>query len=303
MSRLAQRVSDRRLLVLIGWLLRAKIVLPDGVVIGNEEGVPQGSPLSPLLSNVVLDELDWELARRGHRFVRYADDANVYVRSERAGLRVMASLAGFIEGRLRLKINEDKTAVARPEDRHFLGFRCDLVLDPQTGVVEILLSQRTKRNAMQKIRQLTPRPWGRTLDSCILQANAWLRGWHQFFRIALARRAVHVARPRRPSTAAVACDLAAPLEAPTDDCAQPHRPRRQTTGGMAGRLRGTQVSLGAQPHPTSRSGSTAGVLRRPRTRLARGATSPLARGDRCPDPRAVGVGVGIGQGRSMAGLI
>jgi hypothetical protein len=150
-------------------------------VIANEQGVSQGSPLSPLLSNIVLDELDRELARRGHRFVRYADDCNVYVRSEQAGQRVMASLTRFIEGRLRLKINQDKAAVARPEDRHFLGF--GLRLDPQTGTAEILLSQRTKRNAMDRTRQLTPRTWGGTLDNCILRINAWLAGWHQFFGI------------------------------------------------------------------------------------------------------------------------
>ena len=117
-------------------------------MIASEEGIPQGSPLSPLLSNIMLDELDWELDRRGHRFVRYADDGNVYVRSERAGQRVMASLTEFIEGRLRLKVNRAKSAVARPEDRHFLGFR--LRLDPQTGTVEVLLSVRTKRNAMEQ---------------------------------------------------------------------------------------------------------------------------------------------------------
>jgi RNA-directed DNA polymerase len=183
-AKLAQRVSDRRLLVLIGRMLKAKVVLPDGVVIGVDEGVPQGSPLSPLLSNIVLDELDQELDRRGHRFVRYADDGNVYVRSERAGRRVMASLTEFIEGRLRLKVNDAKSAVARPDERHFLGFR--LRLDPHTGAVEVLLSERTKRNAMERVRQLTPRNWGSSLDDCIVQVNAWVRGWHGFFGIASA---------------------------------------------------------------------------------------------------------------------
>jgi RNA-directed DNA polymerase len=183
-AKLAQRVADRRLLVLIGRMLKAKVVLPDGVVINSEQGVAQGSPLSPLLSNIVLDELDQELARRGHRFVRYADDANVYVRSERAGLRVMASLTGFIEGRLRLRVNRSKSAVARPEERHFLGFR--LRLDPQSGAVEVLLSERTMRNAMERVRQLTPRNWGGKLESCITRINAWLRGWHGFFGIASA---------------------------------------------------------------------------------------------------------------------
>ncbi|MBV9800538.1 MAG: group II intron reverse transcriptase/maturase [Solirubrobacterales bacterium] len=184
-AKLAQRVGDRRLLVLIGRMLKAKVVLPDGVVIVSEQGVPQGSPLSPLLSNIVLDELDQELARRGHRFARYADDAKVYVSSERAGRRVMASLTEFIERRLRLKVNEAKSAVARPEERHFLGFR--LRRDPQTGTVEVLLSERTKRQALERVRQLTPRNWGNSLASCIARINAWLVGWHGFFGIASAQ--------------------------------------------------------------------------------------------------------------------
>jgi RNA-directed DNA polymerase len=184
MSRLAQRIADKRLLVLIGHMLKAKVVLPDGVSVSTEEGVPQGGPLSPLLSNVVLDELDQELARRGHRFVRYADDANIYVRSERAGHRVMASVKSFIERRLRLKVNEAKSAVARPEERHFLGLR--LRREPLDGRVEVLLSKRSKERADTRIRELTPRNWGNSVDACIKQVNVYLLGWVEFFGICTA---------------------------------------------------------------------------------------------------------------------
>lgn len=184
LARLAQRVGDRRLLALIGRMLKAKVVMPDGVVVSTEEGVPQGGPLSPLLSNIVLDELDVELARRGHRFVRYADDCNIYVRSERAGQRVMASVTSFIRGRLRLKVNAAKSAVARPEERHFLGFR--LRREPLEGEAEVLLSKRSQQRIGDKIRELTPRNWGGSLHACILQLNAYLLGWIGFFGVCSA---------------------------------------------------------------------------------------------------------------------
>jgi RNA-directed DNA polymerase len=184
LSRLALRVHDKRLLALIGKMLKAKVVMPDGVVVSTEEGTPQGGPLSPLLSNIVLDELDHELARRGHRFVRYADDANIYVRSERAGQRVMASVKTFIEKRLRLKVNEKKSAVARPEERHFVGFR--LQRNPLTGRADVLLSKRSKDRVDEKIRTLTPRNWGASIEECIAQANVYLVGWIQFFGICTA---------------------------------------------------------------------------------------------------------------------
>ena len=193
MARLAERVKDRRLLVLIGRMLKVGVVMPDGVVVMNEEGVPQGGPLSPLLSNVVLDELDSELARRGHRFVRYADDCNIYVRSERAGIRVMASIKEFIERRLRLKVNEKKSAVARPEERHFLGFR--LRRDPLEGEIEVLLSKRSKERLAARIQELTPRNWGKSLRECIRQVTGYLKGWIGFFGICTSgeERTLHTA--------------------------------------------------------------------------------------------------------------
>jgi group II intron reverse transcriptase/maturase len=184
MARLAQRVDNHALLLLIGKMLKAKVVMPDGVVVSMEEGVPQGGPLSPLLSNIVLDELDQELGRRGHRFVRYADDCNIYVRSERAGQRVMASVTAFIEKRLRLKVNVSKSAVARPEERHFLGFR--LRRQPRDGSVEVLLSKRSKERIDSRIRKLTPRNWGQSLRKCIASINVYLVGWVGFFAICTA---------------------------------------------------------------------------------------------------------------------
>jgi RNA-directed DNA polymerase len=180
MSKLAQRVEDKGLLRLIGRMLKAKVVMPDGVKIAVEEGVPQGGPLSPLLSNVVLSELDEELARRGHRFVRYADDCNIYVRSERAGKRVMESARRFIKRRLRLNVNEAKSAVARPETRHFLGFRLQKQAD---GQVEVLLSERSIKRLRERIVQLIPRSRGRSLKAAIQAVNQYLVGWSGFFRI------------------------------------------------------------------------------------------------------------------------
>lgn len=181
MARLAQRVYDRRLLVLIGKMLKAKVVMPDGVVMSTEEGVPQGGPLSPLLSNVVLDELDQELEQRGHRFVRYADDANIYVRTERAGQRAMESVTRFIEKRLRLKVNASKSAVALPENRHFLGF--SLRRDPLEGEIGVQLSRRSLDKIRQQIRERTPRNWGQSLRRCISGLSAYLEGWIGFFGI------------------------------------------------------------------------------------------------------------------------
>lgn len=180
MARLGRDISDERILWLISRMLKAKTVMPNGVKVSGEEGVPQGGPLSPLLSNVVLDELDIELIRRGHRFVRYADDANIYVRSERAGLRVLASVKKFIETRLRLEVNMAKSAVAKPEERHFLGFSLKRNLN---GDVEIHLSQRSRERLVSKMKDLTPRNYGGSISTCIKGLNSYLVGWLGFFHI------------------------------------------------------------------------------------------------------------------------
>jgi group II intron reverse transcriptase/maturase len=180
LGRLEQKIRDRRILKLIRQMLKAKVVLPNGTKVMTDEGTPQGGPLSPLLSNIVLDELDRELEKRGHRFVRYADDCKIYVRSERAGNRVMESISRFIERRLRLVVNEEKSSVCRPDQNHFLGFR---LCPKPDGKVEIHISARSKERLDERIRQLTPRSWGQSIDSCIIQLNQYLKGWIAYFRI------------------------------------------------------------------------------------------------------------------------
>ena len=180
LSRMGRQIKDPRVLTLVDRMLKAKVVLPDGTRVSTEEGTPQGGPLSPLLSNIVLDELDWELERRGHRFVRYADDCNIYVRSQRAGERVMESIRRFLQQRLRLQINEEKSQVGAPDEIHFLGFR---LLKGTDGVVRVDLSERSQQRIAARIVELTPRNWGRELEECMGRLNSYLRGWMGFFRI------------------------------------------------------------------------------------------------------------------------
>ena len=191
MSRLEQRIADRRVLALIRQMLRANVVMPDGVVVANDRGTPQGGPLSPLLSNIVLDELDWELERRGHRFVRYADDCNVYVRTERAGHRVMANLTAFIEKRLRLKVNAEKSKVARPQDRTFLGFKLWRL---KTGKVYVLVADDALQRLHTELKGLTPRNWGHSIDECIQRLNVLLRGWLGYFAMCDQKQHAHLGR-------------------------------------------------------------------------------------------------------------
>jgi RNA-directed DNA polymerase len=175
MARIAQRVEDKRLLKLIRTFLNAG-VMENGLVSPSVEGTPQGGPLSPLLSNLVLDELDGELERRGLRFVRYADDCNIYVRSERAGQRVMESTTRFITQKLQLKVNEAKSAVARPQQRKFLGF--SFVTGSE---VKRVIAPKALDRFKQRIREITRRAKGVSIEATMAELAPYLRGWRGYF--------------------------------------------------------------------------------------------------------------------------
>ncbi|MBB4201249.1 group II intron reverse transcriptase/maturase [Rhodoblastus sphagnicola] len=174
MARVAARVSDKRVLKLIRAFLIAG-VMEDGLVCPVDEGTPQGGPLSPILSNLVLDDLDKELARRGHRFCRYADDCNIYVRSRRAGERVMASVRRFLTTKLRLKVNEAKSAVARPEERKFLGFSIS------NDGSERRIAPKALDKFKARLRDMTRRTSGKSLEQLIKALKPYIIGWRGYF--------------------------------------------------------------------------------------------------------------------------
>ena len=181
MARVARRVTDKRVLKLIRAYLNAG-VMAEGTLERTEEGTPQGGPLSPLLANILLDDLDKELTRRGLRFVRYADDCNIFVASKRAGERVLESVIRFVEGKLKLKVNRDKSAVDRPWNRKFLGF--SFLSNKQAT---IRLAPKTIDRFKDKIRELTNRTRSMPMERRIAKLNRYLLGWIGYFRLASAK--------------------------------------------------------------------------------------------------------------------
>ena len=179
MARLARRVADKRLLRIVRCFLQAGM-MSNGVCVARHEGTPQGGPLSSLLANLLLDDLDKELERRGHRFCRYADDCHIYVQSRRAGERVLASVTQFLEGKLKLRVNRVKSAVAFVQDRKFLGHR--LLAGGKLGIAPVSLQR-----AKARIRRITRRNWGVSLERMISELNSFLTGWVTYFRHASCR--------------------------------------------------------------------------------------------------------------------
>jgi group II intron reverse transcriptase/maturase len=184
MSKLALKIGDARVLKLIRRYLAAGM-MAEGLVTPRTEGTPQGGPLSPLLSNILLTALDRELERRGHTFCRYADDCNIYVASQRAGVRLMASLTGFLDERLKLKVNQAKSAVARPWQRKFLGYSLTWHRAPKLRIAVPSLQRLT-----EKVRVLLRGARGRSLGTTIQTLNPVLRGWAAYFKLAETKRAL-----------------------------------------------------------------------------------------------------------------
>ncbi len=180
MARLARRIGDKRLLRIIRRFLEAGIMV-EGVCVRRYEGTPQGGPLSPLLANLLLDDLDKELERRGHTFCRYADDCNIYVRSMQAGERVMAGVAQFLEKKLRLKVNQEKSAVAYIEERKFLGYR--LLRGGRLGI-----APQSVQRMKDRVRSITRRNRGVSFERVLSELRSFLTGWLNYFRYAQCRQ-------------------------------------------------------------------------------------------------------------------
>ena len=181
MSKLEKKIQDRRLLALIRKYLKSGVLI-NGVSITSEEGTPQGGPLSPLLANIMLDELDKELEKRGHKFCRYADDNNVYVKSKRAGNRVMKSMINLIENKLKLKVNKDKSAVDSVSKRKFLGFSFYF---SKSGA-EIRIYEKSIKRFKEKIKFYTNRNKGISMEYRLIKLNQIMRGWINYYEIANA---------------------------------------------------------------------------------------------------------------------
>lgn len=183
MTKLEKKIKDRRLLKLIRKYLESGVLI-NGIKVSSEEGTPQGGPLSPLLANIMLDDVDKELEKRGHKFCRYADDCNIYVKSKKAGLRVMNSITRIIEGKLKLKVNRDKSAVDIVSKRKFLGFSFYFAKDG----TKIRIHEKSIKRFKEKVKFITNRNRGISMDLRLLKLNDSIKGWINYFGIADAKR-------------------------------------------------------------------------------------------------------------------
>jgi RNA-directed DNA polymerase len=293
LGKLAQRIADRRVLGLIRRYLEAGVLL-NGVVVERHEGTPQGGPLSPLLANVLLDDVDQELMRRGHRFVRYADDCNVYVQSQRAGERVMEALVGLY-ATLRLRINPAKSTVARVWERQFLGFSFWVA---PGRVIKRRVAPKALNALKDRVRQITRRSGGRSIGQVVAELRSYLVGWRAYFRLAdtpgifadvqqwLHRRlrALHLNHWKRVARSFGSCGLG------VSPNPSPRWPL--TTAAAGGAWRATKRSISPCPRPISTAWACRGLRcpdlnllnRRMRTRMSGGVGGAWRRPSAIPYP-------------------